>query len=79
MTAMPPDSDANELVVHYTALARMPLSQENAVALRREGREGLAKLGQPAPFETLERRRRWSAVSRIRESALRHRGLTQLR
>lgn len=79
MTIKPPDADANDLVVHYTALARMPLSQENAVALRREGREGLAKLGQPAPFETLERRRRWSAVSRIRESALRQRGVTPLR
>lgn len=79
MTPLPPDFDGDDLVIHYTALARLPLSQENAVALRREGREGLAKLGQPAPFETLERRRRWSAVSRIRESALRQRGVTPLR
>ena len=79
MTSTPPGSEADNMVAHYTALARMPLSKDNAVALRREGREGLAKLGQPAPFETLERRRRWSAVSRIRETALRQRGAPPLR
>jgi hypothetical protein len=79
MTQTPPDFDPLELVAHYRALARTPLSQENAVALRREGREGLAKLGQPNPFETLARRRRWSAVSRIREAAPRERGLAPLR
>jgi len=79
MSQTPPDIDPLELVAHYRALARTPLSQANAVALRREGREGLAKLGQPNTFEALERRRRWSAVSRIREVAPRERGLAPLR
>lgn len=63
----PPEAETPELIAQYAELARTPLSKPNAIALRREGRAGLAALGLPAPAEPLERRRRWNATSHVRE------------
>lgn len=69
MTTPPEADDRSELLAHLTALARTPLSAPDALALRREGRAGLAALGVALPTKALERRRRWNATSRVRERA----------
>ena len=69
MNKPPEADDRSELLAQLTALARTPLSTPNAIALRREGRAGLAALEVALPTQALERRRRWNATSRVRERA----------
>jgi len=63
----PPEAETPEVIAQLAELARTPLSKPNAIALRREGRAGLAALGLSAPAQPLERRRRWNATSHVRE------------
>ena len=69
MNKPPEADDRSELLAQLTALARTPLSAPNAIALRREGRAGLAALEVALPTQALERRRFWNATSRVRERA----------